>query len=352
MTVGAPTPRPAGFAAGGREVEVYTLAAPGGLALDVMTYGGIVLALRAPDREGALADVALGYPAPAEYRENPAYFGAVVGRYANRIADARCEVEGRPVRLDANDGPHHLHGGFRGLDAVVWSAAPFARDGVRGLALTYESPDGEGGYPGALAVRVTYTVTDAGEWTVDYHATATWPTPVNLTQHTYFNLAGEGSALSHRLTSPARRYVPVDGDGIPTGPPEPVEGTPFDFRAGRALGEEIGEGHRQLAQVGGYDHTLVVPGGGLRLAARLDDPASGRAVTVRTTEPGVQLYTANHVGGIQGKGAGPYRAHDGVALETHRFPDAPNRPGFPDTVLRPGETYASRTVYAFSAAER
>ena len=343
-----PEARPAGFSASGREVEVYTLAAPGGVELDVMTYGGVVLALRAPDREGALADVALGYAAPVDYRENPAYFGAVVGRYANRIAGARCAVDGRPIRLDANDGPHHLHGGFRGFDAVVWDAAPFARDGARGLALAYESPDGEGGYPGALAVRVTYTVTDAGEWIVDYHATATRPTPVNLTQHTYFNLAGEGSALGHRLTSPAHRYVPVGADGIPTGPPEPVGGTPFDFRAGRALGDGVGEGHRQLAQVGGYDHTLVLPGAGL--AARLGDPGSGRVVTVRTTEPGFQLYTANHVGGIEGKR--PYQAHDGVALETHRFPDSPNRPGFPDTVLRPGETYASRTVYAFSAAER
>lgn len=344
---------PAGFAVDEREIEAFTLVSSGGVELDVMTYGGIVLALRVPDRHGRPADVALGYRTPVEYLDNPAYFGAIVGRYANRIGGAHCVIDGRLVALDANDGPNHLHGGHRGLDRVVWAARPFERAGARGVVLTHESPDGVGGYPGTLRARVTYTLTDRNEWVVDYHATTTEPTPLNLTQHTYLNLAGGGSALGHVLTSPAARYVATDAEGIPApGPPRSVDGTPFDFSTGRALGERIDDGHVQTVRAGGYDHTLAVPASAeaLRLAARLEDPVSGRAVTVRTTEPGFQLYTANHVGGIAGKRGRPYAAHDGVAIETQRFPDSPNRPDFPGAVLRPGETFASRTVYAFSTS--
>lgn len=346
-----PRPEPTGLVVRGRAVEAYTLRSAGGVEMEVMTYGGTVLSLRVPDREGRRADVALGYGTPAEYVRNPAYFGALVGRYANRIRGGRFEFDGRAVRLDQNDGENHLHGGDAGFDRAVWDARPFAGEGERGLVLTHVSPDGDGGYPGALRVEVTYTLTDRNEWAVDYRATTDRPTVVNLTQHTYLNLAGRGTVLGHRLRSPADRYVPVTPDGLPLGPLAPVDGTPFDFREPRALGERI-DGDEQTARMGGYDHTLVLPNGArVQEAARLDDPESGRVMTVRTTEPGVQLYTGNHLGGIRGKGADPYQTWSGVALETQHFPDSPNQPAFPSTVLLPGETYRSRTVYAFSVLD-
>ena len=339
---------PAGFRADGRSVEVYTLASRGGARLRAMTYGGTVLSLHVSDAEGRLADVVLGYDAPADYLDDPSCFGALVGRFANRIRAGRFRLDGRTVQLDRNDGAHHLHGGHRGLGRVVWSARPFEAAASRGVVLSYVSPDGEGGYPGTLRVRVTYALTDRNEWAVETHATTDRPTVVNLTQHPYFNLAGAGNVLGHRLEVAAGQYLPLDADRFPTGEVAPVAGTPLDFTRPRRLGERIADGHPQTDLVGGYNHTLVLDAVA-DPAATLTDPVSGRALTVRTTEPGLQLYTANHFDGIAGKGGAAYRAHDAVCLEPQHFPDAPNQPSFPSTVLRPGGVYRSRSVYAFSA---
>ncbi|MFW5951177.1 MAG: aldose epimerase family protein [Gemmatimonadota bacterium] len=334
-------------------MQVYTLTSPGGLAVEVLDHGGIIRALRVPDRDGRIEDVVLGLDEPAAYVENPAYFGALIGRYANRIARGRFSIDGAEHRLATNEPPHHLHGGRRGFDAVTWRAEPVRDRGGDGLVLRYTSPDGEEGYPGTLRVRVRYTVTPANELVVEYHATADRPTPVNLTQHSYFNLGGPGSAhvLDHVLEIPADRFVPVDGTQIPTGELRPVAGTPFDFRTPRPIGERLHHRDEQLGIGGGYDHSYVVRaagGPGPRLAARVRDPGSGRVLEVRTTEPGIQLYTGNGLDGVAGKDGRPYVAHAGVALETQHFPDSPNQPHFPSTILRPGGSYESLTVYAFT----
>lgn len=340
--------QPAGFWVGDREVEIYTLTSSTGLELRVMTYGGIVLSLLAPDRDGTFADVTLGYATPLEYLDNPAYLGAIAGRYANRIAGGRFSIEDRTYQLDLNDGANHLHGGNRGLDATVWEARPFRDDRACGIELSCASPAGQGGYPGNLEVRVTYTLT-GNEWSVEYHATTDEPTPVNLTQHTYFNLAGTGSIKDHLLHIAADRFIPVSQDGIPTGDAAPVEGTPFDFRTPRAIGERVDASNPDLEAVGGYDHSFWLNDDPSFPSASLTDPKTGRTLTVQTNEPGIQLYTANHLTGIPGKAGIAYNARDGVCLETQHFPDSPNRPTFPTTILRPGETFTSRTVFTFSA---
>lgn len=337
----------AGLIIDGREVELYTLTPGSGLELTLMTYGGIVQSIHAPDRDGRLADVTLGYASPWEYLHNPAYFGAIVGRYANRIAGGRFELDGQLMQLHLNDGPNQLHGGPRGFDAVIWNAAAFEREHECGAVLTYHSPHGEGGFPGSLDVEVTYTVTDRNEWIVDYRAATDRATPVNLSQHSYFNLAGAGSALDHLLHVAASTYLPVRPDGIPTGAPAPVEGTPFDLRTDRALREGIASNHPDIQAVAGYDHSLILDGEAASPAARLYDPGSGRTLSVFTSEPAIQVYTGNHLTGTPGKTGQDYQAFDGLCLETQHLPDSPNRPDFPDTILRPGTPYTSRTRFVF-----
>jgi aldose 1-epimerase len=346
------TREPFGTTPSGEAVERFTLASAGGMRIRVMTYGGIITSLETPDRRGVVGDVVLGYDSLAGYLKDSPYFGAIVGRYGNRIAKGRFTLDGREYRLATNNGPNHLHGGVRGFDKVVWHAEPF--DGARGagVVLTHTSPDGDEGYPGTLDAKVTYTLTGRNELRIDYEATTDHATPVNLTQHSYFNLAGSGDILSHELMIAADAFTPVDSTLIPTGVIAPVAGTPFDFRTPHAIGERIGADDEQLRFGGGYDHNFVLTraGGGLALAARVRDPASGRTLEIRTTEPGVQFYSGNFLdGSITGKRGVVYAHRSGLALETQHFPDSPNHPRFPSTILRPGKVYRSRTVWIFGA---
>ncbi|MFI6516829.1 aldose epimerase family protein [Spirillospora sp. NPDC050679] len=351
MTPAAPavSREPFGTLADGSAVDRYTLTGPG-IRVRVLTFGGIVQTLEVPDRDGAPANVVLGFGDLAGYDRPGPYFGAVIGRYANRIAGGRFTLDGREHRVPVNNGPNAIHGGERGFDKRVWDAEPLP-DGVR---LSYTSADGEEGFPGTLRATVAYTLTGDGALRVEYTATAEAATVVNLTNHGYFNLAGEGTGdvLGHRVQIDADRYTPVDPSSIPTGEIAPVAGTPFDFTRPRALGERIRDDHPQLLIAHGYDHNFVlsdrVPGTPTR-AARVTEPRSGRVLEVRTTEPGVQLYTANFLdGSLVGTGGRAYRQGDAFCLETQHFPDSPNRPEFPSTVLRPGERFASTTEFAFS----
>jgi aldose 1-epimerase len=345
-----------GTAPDGTEVDLHTLSGGGGLAAKVLTYGGIVHQLWAPDRAGEPANVALGLPRLADYVEgNRPYFGAVVGRYANRIASAAFTLDGVTYRLRSNDGPNCLHGGHRGFDKRVWHVvgSRSTADSVE-LTLRYTSPDGEEGFPGRLAVDVTYTVTRDDTFRIDYRATTDRPTVVNLTSHVYWNLAGEGSGSvdDQRLTVAASRYLPVDSEMIPTGEVAFVAGTPLDFRRPTPIGARIREPSDQLAAARGYDHHFVLDGTGGRgrPAAVLYDPASGRRLEVTTTEPGIQVYSGNYLqGSLAGTSGRCYGQGDGLALETQHCPDSPNRPEFPSTVLRPGEVFRSSTAYRFSA---
>lgn len=333
----------------GGEVACFTLDAGGGVAVDVLDYGAIVQAIRALDRDGAAADVVLGYDGIEAYERDRFYLGAVVGRSAGRIAGATFELDGRRVRLTANDAGNHLHGGARGFGKVIWRARTFEDASGAGVVLTHTSPDGDEGYPGAVDVRVTYTLSADNVLSVEYHAVTDRPTVVNLTQHSYFNLAGMGDVLGHELEVRASAYTPLGADLIPTGVLALVEGTPLDFRAPHRIGERIDADDAQLRIGAGYDHNFALDGaaGTLRPAARLADPASGRALEVATTEPGMQLYTGNYLDAT-GKGGRRYGPRAGVCLETQHYPDAPNQPGFPSTILRPGEAYRSRTEFRFS----
>ncbi len=345
--------------AGGAAVELHTLSA-GGLEADITTYGGIVTALRVPDRAGHLGDVVLGYPDLAGYLATNPYFGALIGRYGNRIARGRFTLDGTTYQLACNNGENHLHGGLRGFDKVVWSAEPRTEAGRALLTLRYTSRDGEEEYPGTLSVKVTYALTEQAELAIDYEASTDRRTLCNLTHHGYFNLdgAGSGDVLSHRLTLAASRFTAIGPGLIPTGELQPVEGTPFDFRAPTAIGARIGRDDPQLGFAGGYDHNWVIdrpagegrPGGdALALAARLEAASSGRVMEVHTTEPGVQFYSGNFLdGSITGKEGKVYQYRNGLCLETQHFPDSPNHPHFPSTVLEPGAAYRSRTVYRFS----
>src|SRR5262249_35337556 len=282
----------------------FTLTNARGVEIRVLAYGAILAAIRVPDRHGALADVALGFDDLEGYRTRNRYLGTVVGRYGNRIAKGRFTIDGREYALATNNGVNHLHGGVRGFDKVVWHATPFTRDGAQGVALTYTSPDGEEGYPGTLAASVTYTLTPRSELIVDYGATTDAPTHVNLTQHCFFNLAGEasGDISGHLLTIDADRYTPVDATQIPTGVLAPVDGTAFDFRAPTAIGARIDADDPQLRLATGYDHNFVLNGGGLRRVARVVEPLSGRTMEVDTTEPGLQFYSGNRLAIAGGKG--------------------------------------------------
>ena len=335
----------------GIAVSIYTLRSPSGVEARITNYGGIVVALKTPDRKGTLADVVLGFDTLDGYLANPGpFFGALIGRYGNRIAHARFTLNGTEYTLDRNDGQNSLHGGARGFDKRVWTPRELP-DG--GLELTYVSKDGEGGYPGNLKATVTYHLTDANELRIDYLATTDKPTVVNLTNHSYFNLrgAGSGDVLGHLVTLNADRITPVDAGLIPTGELRPVSGTPFDFRKPTAIGARIAQDDEQLKLAKGYDHNWVInrTGNDLVLAARVEDPESGRVLEARTTEPGIQFYTANFLdGSIHGKGGKAYGQRSAFCLETQHFPDSPNHPKFPSTELKPGQQYRSTTVFRFS----
>lgn len=367
------------FLAGGADLGAWRVVNDG-IELRAAALGGAILSLRVPDRRGDFDDVVLGYEEPDSYAANPSYLGVLIGRFANRIAGARFAIDGREHRLDPNDGPNHLHGGHARFSHVRWRAEPVEIDGDPGLLLEHSSPDGAGGYPGNLRARVTYVLTRRRELVVDYHATCDQATHVNLTQHSYFNLAGHGAGDigGHELEIRADRFLPVGEGLIPTGELRDVSGTPFDFRTATAIGARIDEPDEQLLRGRGYDHCFVlqgaaaagvpgggelrgVPGGGtapgpaagseLPLAARVLEPGTGRVLAIRTSAPGVQLYTGNYLGdGLRGKGGVMYGPRSGFALETQHFPDSPNRPEFPSTLLRRGEEYRSRTVYAFEVA--
>lgn len=335
----------------GRAVDVYTLTNAHGLEMRVITYGGIITSLKVPDRLGHLDDVVLGFDTIDGYLNDPPYFGAIVGRYGNRIANGQFTLNGTTYKLATNNGPNHLHGGVNGFDKMVWNAVPGDTPEGVSVTLTRTSPDGEEGYPGTLQASVRYTLTDKNELAIDYRATTDKATPVNLTQHSYFNLAADGAdILEHELTIHASRYTPVDATLIPTGELASVEGTPFDFRKSTPIGARIDADNVQLKNGGGYDHNWVLDraGSGLQPAARLVDPKSRRTLDVATTEPGLQFYSGNFLdGSITGKGGRVYNRRSGLCLETQHFPDSPNHPSFPSTILQPGQTYSSRTVFTF-----
>ncbi|HET9263632.1 MAG TPA: aldose epimerase family protein [Vicinamibacterales bacterium] len=336
----------------GASVDIYTLTNAHGVEIKALTYGGIIQSLRVPDKAGRFSDVVLGFDGLAGYLAEHPFFGAIIGRYGNRIGKARFTLDGRTYKLAANNGPNHLHGGVRGFDKVLWNAEQAKTGEGPAVAFTRTSPDGEEGYPGNLNVRVTYTLTDKNELIVDYHATTDKATPVNLTQHSYFNLAGQasGTILGHELMLNADRYTPVDDTLIPTGELAPVEGTPFDFRKSTAVGARINQDHPQLEHGLGYDHNWVLnrQGSGLQLAARVHEPKTGRTLEISTTEPGIQFYAGNFLDGkLTGKEQAVYRHRTGFCLETQHFPDSPNKPQFPSTILEPGAEYRSRTVFTF-----
>jgi aldose 1-epimerase len=340
----------------GAPVYLYTLTNAHGMEVRAMSLGATIVSLRVPDRAGLSEDVVLGFDAIEGYLGDEPYFGAIVGRYGNRIAKGRFTLDGQTYQLATNNGPNHLHGGVKGFDKVVWEAEPFDRDGQSGIVFTHTSPDGNEGYPGTLNARVIYTLTPANELIVEYLATTDKATPINLTQHSYFNLAGAGTGdiLNHQLTLDADRFTPVDASLIPTGELAPVDGTPFDFRRSTAIGARIAADHPQLKYGNGYDHNWILNGspGMLRHAARVEEPKSGRTLDVSTTEPGVQFYTGNFLDGkLTGKSGHVYQQRYGLCLETQHFPDSPNHSTFPSTILRPGERYQSRTVFAFSVRQ-
>ncbi|HNP72473.1 MAG TPA: aldose epimerase family protein [Kouleothrix sp.] len=336
----------------GAPVQRYTLTNDTGIAAEIMTYGGTLLALRAPDRHGRTADILLGFDELEPYLGAQPYIGALIGRYGNRIAEGRFTLDGATYTLGRNNGPNNLHGGPIGFDRAVWRTEVLSDGAEPSLALQHLSPDGDQGFPGALAATVTYTLTAANELRIDYDATADRPTVVNLTNHAYFNLAGAGDVLGHTLELAATRFVPVNANLIPTGELRPVDGTPMDFRAPTPIGARIAAADEQIAIAnGGYDHTWVLDGAGLAFAARVADPASGRVLEVYTTQPGVQFYSGNFLDGtLVGKGGQAYAKHAGLCLETQHFPDSPNQPQFPSTVLRPGERYRHTTVFRLGVA--
>lgn len=341
-----------GDTADGRQVDRYTVTNDSGMTIRLLTLGATLAGVDVPDRDGSTADVVFGFDTVAEYQSKKnQYFGCIVGRYANRIAEGRFTLEGREYRLATNDGPNHLHGGAeRSLDKVVWQAEPID-DGFRsGVTFRYSSPDGEEGYPGKLEVSVTYLLDNDNRITIDYTARSDAATPVNLSNHAYFNLSGHGATTinDHLLTLDAKFYTPVDDTLVPTGEIAPVEGTPFDFREPTAIGERVAELADTTAM--GYDHNWVLSKpevGALSRAAELVEPKSGRVLTVYTTEPGIQFYGGNFLRGDAGKAGETYRFQSGLCLETQHFPDSPNQPHFPSVILEPEKTYRHTSIYDF-----
>jgi aldose 1-epimerase len=344
---------PFGKTADGQAVEMFTLKNASGIEISAINYGGIITSVKTPDRNGTIADIVLGFDSLDGYLGDHPYFGAIIGRYGNRVANARFRLDNIEYRLTANNGRHHLHGGAKGFDKHIWTAEIIGDNAIR---FSRVSPDGEEGYPGELQVAVVYSLTNYNELIVEYQAFSDLPTHVNLTQHSYFNLAGAGNGdvLGHELMIAADRYTPVDASLIPTGELASVAGTPFDFRQPTPIGARITASHPQIAHGRGYDHNLVLnrKGDSLQLAARVVEPKSGRVLEVATTEPGIQLYTGNVLDGkISGKGGLAYARHGGFCLETQHFPDSPNKPDFPSTMLRAASTYSSRTVFRFDVAK-
>ncbi|MGA7890931.1 MAG: aldose epimerase family protein [Candidatus Sulfotelmatobacter sp.] len=343
--------QPFGHTPEGTPVEMYTLA-DGEIEARIMTYGGIVVSLRTPDRNGKLDDIVLGCDSVEKYVVQTAHFGGIIGRYANRIAHGTFQLDGQTYSIPKNDGDNALHGGIRGFDKVVWTA----KEITDGIELTYVSKDGDQGFPGTLATTVRYTLSGSA-LRIDYSATTDKDTVLNLTNHSYFNLAGQGNGdiLRHVVKIDASRFTPVDATLIPTGELKPVEGTPFDFRTPHVVGERIDADDAQLRLGHGYDHNFVLdhPAGQLAEAAEVYEPTTGRVLRVSTTEPGLQFYTGNHLdGSITGKDGRVYKARFALCLETQHFPDSPNHPSFPSTELKPGQRFHSVTVFEFSAGSR
>jgi aldose 1-epimerase len=330
-----------------QQVYQYTITNQNGMAVKILNYGGIVTHLYVPDGDGGTVDVVLGYDSLDGYLEDTPYFGAIVGRYGNRIAKGQFELDGKSYQLPLNDGKNHLHGGIKGFDNVVWKVDDFIYPDSAGIILTYLSKDGEEGFPGNLDVQVTYTLTNKNELEIDYKATTDQPTIVNLTHHSYFNLKGqgEGDILDHQLQIMAEKYIPVDETLIPTGELREVKGSAMDFTTPHSIGSRIAK------VAGGYDHTLVLNGYNgkqLFLAAKLTDPKNDRTMEVYTDQPGIQFYSGNFLdGSITGKDNRVYKKHFGLCLETQHFPDSPNQPDFPTTEHRPGEQYETTTIYKF-----
>jgi aldose 1-epimerase len=342
-----------GKTADGTAVDLFTLTNANGAQASIMNYGGIVVSLKMPDRSGKLADIVLGFDSLDGYLQKEPYFGALIGRYGNRIAKGRFTLDGVEYKLAQNNGENALHGGIRGFDKRVWDAREVQDAGGGGVELKYVSKDGEEGYPGNLTATVVYTLTGGNELKIDYTATTDKDTVVNLTNHSYFNLAGqgEGDILQQVVTIYADQFTPVDAGLIPTGELRRVRGTPFDFTAPAAIGARINQDDQQLKFGGGYDHNWVLRGarGSMKPAAEVFEPGTGRVMQVLTTEPGLQFYTGNFLDGtIRGKQGKVYNRRYAFCMETQHFPDSPNKPEFPSTVLKPGMTYHTQTVYKFS----
>ena len=342
----------------GEQVSLFTLSNANGMEVKLTNYGGIITSVVVPDRDGNMDNVTLGFDNLDDYVEGHPYFGNITGRYANRIARGTFDIEGEDFYLAVNNAPNTLHGGEKGFDKVVWAAEEVSGEGEVGVKLSRVSPDMEEGYPGNLAVEVTYTLTDNDEIRIDYHATTDEPTHVNLTNHAYWNLAGDGSgtADNHVLTLMASNYTPVDASLIPTGEIAPVAGTPMDFTTPHPIGERIRDEFEQLVIGRGYDHNFVLDrpspdDDSLLVAAVVEEPESGRTLTISTTEPGIQFYSGNFLDATEIGAAGKmYRQGDAFALETQHFPDSPNQPEFPSTLLEPNEEFNSTTIYAFSVS--
>ncbi|MFF7759149.1 aldose epimerase family protein [Streptomyces griseorubiginosus] len=343
-----------GELADGTEIHSWSLE-NGGTRLEVLSYGGIVRSLEVPDRHGRYANVCAGLARIEDYVASSPYFGALIGRYGNRIGKGRFTLDGETYQLSVDDGENSLHGGAEGFDRRVWDVEPFAKGSDVGLHLSYTSVAGEMGYPGTLTATVTYTLTEHGDWRIDYEATTDRATVVNLTSHVYWNLAGEGSGTiaDHELAIAASRWTPTDPGLIPTGELAPVDGTPFDFRESKPIGRDLRTGHPQLLAAKGYDHNWVLDKGITaepEHVATLRDPASGRTLKIATTEPGIQFYSGNFLDGtLVGPSGRTYRQGDALCLETQHFPDSPNHPSFPSTVLRPGRQHRSTTIHTFGA---
>jgi aldose 1-epimerase len=340
----------------GTRVDAVELSNSAGMSVRIIALGAAIQSITVPDRNGVRQDVVLGYDSPREYVAKRQYFGATVGRYANRIARGKFTLDGHEYQLEANDGPNHLHGGLHGLDTVLWKFEELTRNPDGRVVLSYVSPDGAGGYPGKLTITATYTLNERNELAIEYRAKTDKPTIVNITNHAFFNLAGNGTALNHRLKLFADSYTPVDATLIPTGERRSVANAPFDFRQPRAIGERIRDGRDEQLRIGrGYDHNFVIAGEpspqGFRLAASLEDPVSGRVLEVLTTAPGVQFYSGNFLDGtVVGKGGRIYRQGDALCLEPQVFPDTPNHPDFPSARLDPGREYLNRMVFRFSVS--
>jgi len=331
----------------GTAVDLYTLSNQKGVVCKVMTCGAIITELHVPDRDGKMGDIVLGFDNLDQYVKGHPYFGAAIGRVGNRIAKGKFTLDGHTYTLATNNGPNALHGGLKGFDKVVWKAQPIEVKGGAAVKFTYTSPDGEEGYPGTLKATMTYTLTDKNELRLDYEATTDKATPINLTNHSYWNLAGGGDILGHELLLKAKCFTPVDETLIPTGEVKPVKGTPMDFTKPKPIGQDI----KQLTNdPQGYDHNYALDSGGKRmaLAARVYEPKTGRVLEIRTDQPGIQFYSGNFLDGtLKGKYGIVYQNHYALCLETQHFPDSVNHPNFPSTILRPGETYRTTTIHKF-----